>query len=87
MEVKIGNKKFALAKRERGWWSAAVEEAGPGTGLWIRDRWPGTARSPILERSGNPTASTASPASSITAAFPWSDSDWQAPASLERTHL
>ena len=31
MDVKIGNKKFPLGKKPRGYWSAAVEEAGPGT--------------------------------------------------------
>src|SRR5271156_5186659 len=31
MEVKVGDKRFALAQRERGWWSAEVQEAGPGT--------------------------------------------------------
>ena len=31
VEVKIGDQKFALAPRDRGWWSAGVESAGPGT--------------------------------------------------------
>ena len=31
LEVKIGKKKFALMRTSRGWWSAKVEEAGPGT--------------------------------------------------------
>ncbi len=28
LEVKIGDEKFALVKKERGWWSAEVAKAG-----------------------------------------------------------
>ena len=31
VEVKIGDQKFALGAKERGWWSAEVASAGPGT--------------------------------------------------------
>ena len=31
LEVKIGNEKFPLAKKERGWWSAEVAKAGFGS--------------------------------------------------------
>jgi 1,4-alpha-glucan branching enzyme len=31
IEVKIGDQRFAMASKERGWWSAEVATAGPGT--------------------------------------------------------
>src|SRR5271169_4806843 len=30
VEVKIGDEKFPLARKERGWWSGEVATAGPG---------------------------------------------------------
>src|ERR1700721_919928 len=78
MEVKIGNEKFAMAGKERGWWSAEVAPAGPGAdyGFVIdglepalpdpRSRWqPNGVHGE--SRVGGDTA------------FTWSDSGWQAP--------
>jgi maltooligosyltrehalose trehalohydrolase len=78
LEVKIEDQKFPLFKRERGWWSGAVEAAGPGTDyLFVingeepgvpdpRSRWqPNGVHGP--SRIFNP------------AAFAWSDAQWQAP--------
>ncbi len=45
VEVKIGNERFAMAGKERGWWSAEVSSCGAGHRLWIRDRWPGAGTS------------------------------------------
>ena len=78
MDVKIGNKKNAMEKRERGWWSATLEEAAPGTdyGFVIdglepllpdpRTQWQPNGvhgESRIVDHS----------------AFAWSDHIWQAP--------
>ncbi len=78
VEVKIGNAKFPLARKERGWWSGEVATAGPGTdyGLVLdglepplpdpRTRWQPNGvhgESRVVEDS----------------AFRWSDRGWQSP--------
>ena len=52
MEVKVGNKRFAMAQKARGWWSAEVEDGGAGHGLRVRHRRVGAATA----RSANAVA-------------------------------
>jgi maltooligosyltrehalose trehalohydrolase len=78
MEVKIGNKKFALEKKDRGWWSAAVEEAGPGTdyGFVIDGLEPAL---PDPRTQWQPGSVHGASRVIDHAAFAWSDQGWQAP--------
>jgi maltooligosyltrehalose trehalohydrolase len=78
MEVKIGNKKFPMVKEPRGYWSAAVQEAGPGTdyGFVIDGLEP-----PLPDPRSHWQPDSVHGASRLVdhAAFAWSDSEWQAP--------
>jgi maltooligosyltrehalose trehalohydrolase len=78
MEVKIGTKKFPMEKKSRGYWSAAIEEAAPGTdyGFVIDGLEP-----PLPDPRTQWQPYSVHGASRVVdhAAFPWSDSDWQAP--------
>jgi maltooligosyltrehalose trehalohydrolase len=78
MEVKIGNKKFLMEKKTRGYWSAAVKEAGPGTdyayvidGLEPALPDPRTQWQPYGVHGASRVVDHAG--------FAWSDSGWQAP--------
>ncbi len=78
MEVKIGNKKFPMKRKPRGYWSSAVEEAGPGTDYgFVID-----GLEPILpdpRSQWQPYGVHGQSRLVDHAAFAWSDSDWQAP--------
>jgi len=78
MDVKIGDQKFGMTRKERGWWSAEVMTAGPGTDYGFvmdgiepalpdpRTRWQPNGvhgESRVVDHS----------------AFVWSDAGWQAP--------
>jgi maltooligosyltrehalose trehalohydrolase len=78
MEVKVGNKKFALAKKQRGWWSAEVEEAGQGTdyGFVIDGLEPPL---PDPRTQWQPHGVHGESRVVDHAAFAWSDDLWQAP--------
>jgi maltooligosyltrehalose trehalohydrolase len=78
MEVKVGNKKFALAQKERGWWSAEVQEAGPRTdyGFVIDGLEPPL---PDPRTQWQPYGVHGESRVVDHAAFPWSDDLWQAP--------
>jgi maltooligosyltrehalose trehalohydrolase len=78
MEVKIGNKKFPMEKKSRGDWSAAVEEAGPGTdyGFVIDGLEPAL---PDPRTQWQPFSVHGASRLVDHAAFAWSDQDWQAP--------
>jgi len=77
MEVKIGNKKFPMEKKSRGYWSAAIEEAAPGTdyGFVIDGLEPA-----LPDPRGQWQPYSVHGASRLVdhAAFAWSDNDWQA---------
>ena len=78
MEVKVGNKKFALAQKERGWWSAAVEEAGPGTDYgFVIDGLEPPLPDPRTQWQPNGVHGESRVVDH--AAFSWSDDLWQAP--------
>ncbi len=78
MEVKIGNKKFPMEKKSRGYWSAAVMEAGPGTdyGFVIDSLEPPL---PDPRTQWQPDGVHGESRVVDHAAFAWSDSGWQAP--------
>jgi maltooligosyltrehalose trehalohydrolase len=78
MEVKIGNKKFSMQKKSRDYWSAAVEEAGPGTdyGFVIDGLEPAL---PDPRTQWQPYGVHGASRVVDHAAFTWSDSGWQAP--------
>jgi maltooligosyltrehalose trehalohydrolase len=78
MEVKIGNKKFPMQKKSRDYWSAAVEEAGPGTdyGFVIDGLEPAL---PDPRTQWQPYGVHGASRVVDHAAFTWSDSGWQAP--------
>jgi maltooligosyltrehalose trehalohydrolase len=78
LEVKIGNKKFPMEKKPRGYWSAAVEEAGPGTdyGFVIDGLEPAL---PDPRTQWQPDSVHGVSRVVHHAAFGWSDQAWQAP--------
>jgi maltooligosyltrehalose trehalohydrolase len=78
MEVKIGTKKFPMEKKSRGYWSAAIEEAGPGTdyGFVIDGLEPAL---PDPRTQWQPHGVHAESRLVDHSAFAWSDQDWQAP--------
>jgi maltooligosyltrehalose trehalohydrolase len=78
MEVKIGNKKFPMEKKSRHYWSAAIEEAGPGTdyGFVIDGLEPAL---PDPRTQWQPHGVHAESRLVGHSAFAWSDQDWQAP--------
>ena len=78
MEVKIGTKKFPMEKKSRGYWSAAIEEAGPGTdyGFVIDGLEPAL---PDPRTQWQPQGVHAESRLVDHSAFAWSDQDWQAP--------
>jgi maltooligosyltrehalose trehalohydrolase len=78
MEVKVGNEKFALSKKDRGWWSAEVATAGPGSdyGFVIDGLEPAV---PDPRTQWQPNGVHAESRVVDHAAFAWSDSGWQSP--------
>ncbi len=78
MEIKIGNKKIPMEKKTRGYWSAAVEEAGPGTdyGFVIDGLEPAL---PDPRTQWQPYDVHGESRVVDHTAFAWSDNDWQAP--------
>jgi maltooligosyltrehalose trehalohydrolase len=78
MEVKIGNKKFPMEKKSRDYWSAAIEEAGPGTdyGFVIDGLEPAL---PDPRTQWQPYSVHGASRLVDHNAFAWSDQDWQAP--------
>ena len=78
MEVKVGNKKFALAQKARGWWSAEVEEAGPNTDYgFVIDGLEPPLPDPRTQWQPNSVHGESRVVDH--AAFVWSDDLWQAP--------
>jgi maltooligosyltrehalose trehalohydrolase len=77
MEVKIGNKKFPMEKKSRGYWSAAIEEAAPGTdyGFVIDGLEPAL---PDPRSQWQPYSVHGASRVVDHSAFAWSDNDWQA---------
>ncbi len=78
MEVKIGNERFAMAGKGRGWWSAEVASAGPGTdyGFVIDGLEPAL---PDPRTRWQPNGVHGESRVIDDAAFAWSDGGWQAP--------
>ena len=78
MEVKIGNKKVPMEKESRGYWSVAVDEAGPGTdyGFVVDGLEPAL---PDPRTQWQPHGVHAESRLVDHSAFAWSDQDWQAP--------
>ena len=78
MEVKVGNEKFALAKKDHGWWSAEVATAGPGSdyGFVIDGLEPAV---PDPRTQWQPNGVHAESRVVDHAAFAWSDNGWQSP--------
>jgi maltooligosyltrehalose trehalohydrolase len=78
MEVKIGNEKFALETKDRGWWSAEVASAGPGSdyGFVIDGLEPPV---PDPRTQWQPNGVHAESRVVDHSAFSWSDGGWQAP--------
>ena len=78
VEVKIGDKKFPLGSKARGWWRGEVAEAGPGTDYgFVLD-----GAEPALPdpRSRWQPDGVHGPSRVIDdAAFAWTDVGWQAP--------
>jgi maltooligosyltrehalose trehalohydrolase len=78
MEVKFGNEKFAMAKTDRGWWSAEVAAAGPGSdyGFVIDGLEPPL---PDPRTQWQPNGVHAESRVVDHSSFFWSDGGWQAP--------
>src|ERR1700761_7387318 len=78
LEVKIGNEKFPLAKKERGWWSAEVAKAGFGSDYaFVID---GQEPVPDPRTQWQPNGVHGESRVVDHATFPWRDSGWQAAA-------
>jgi maltooligosyltrehalose trehalohydrolase len=78
IEVKVGKERFALAKKERGWWSGEVATAGHGTdyGFVIDGLEPAL---PDPRTQWQPNGVHGESRVVDHALFAWSDSGWQAP--------
>jgi maltooligosyltrehalose trehalohydrolase len=78
IEVKVGNKKFPLGKKPKGYWSAAVEDAEPGTdyGFVIDGMEPAL---PDPRSQWQPSSVHGESRVVDHTAFAWNDGDWQAP--------
>ena len=78
LDVSIGQDKFPLVKKDRGWWSAQVESAGPGTDYsFVID-----GEQPLLPdpRTRWQPYGVHGPSRVVDdSAFTWSDGSWQAP--------
>jgi maltooligosyltrehalose trehalohydrolase len=78
IEVKVGKERFALAKKERGWWSGEIATAGYGTdyGFVIDGLEPAL---PDPRTQWQPNGVHGESRVVEHALFAWSDSGWQAP--------
>jgi maltooligosyltrehalose trehalohydrolase len=78
IEVKVGKERFALAKKERGWWCGEVATAGHGTdyGFVIDGLEPAL---PDPRTQWQPNGVHGESRVVDHALFAWSDSGWQAP--------
>jgi maltooligosyltrehalose trehalohydrolase len=77
MEVKIGNQKFPMEKRSRGYWSAPIEGAGPGTDYaFVIDGLEPALPDPRTQWQPHGVHSESRLVDH--SAFAWSDQDWQA---------
>jgi maltooligosyltrehalose trehalohydrolase len=78
IEVKVGKERFALAKKERGWWSGEIATAGYGTdyGFVIDGLEPAL---PDPRTQWQPNGVHGESRVVDHALFAWSDSGWQAP--------
>ncbi len=83
MEVKIGEQRFPLTRRQRGWWSGSVAIAGPGTGyrFILNGEEPGLPdpRSPWQPDGVHEPSRIFEPAEFARNEV-WSDAEWKAPA-------
>jgi maltooligosyltrehalose trehalohydrolase len=78
LEVKIGDEKFALVKKERGWWSAEVAKAGFGADYaFVIDGQEPPIPDPRTQWQPNGVHGESRVVDHTT--FPWNDSGWQAP--------
>jgi maltooligosyltrehalose trehalohydrolase len=78
IEVKIGDEKFPMEKKSRGYWSAAVEQAGPGTDYgFVIDGLDPALPDPRSQRQ--PYGVHGESRVVDHTAFGWTDSNWQAP--------
>jgi maltooligosyltrehalose trehalohydrolase len=78
IEVQAGSKRFAMASKERGWWSAEVASAGPGVdyGFVINSLEPPL---PDPRARWQPNGVHGESRVVDDAVFPWSDGGWQSP--------
>jgi len=77
MEVKIGNQTFPMEKRSRGYWSAPIEGAGPGTDYaFVIDGLEPALPDPRTQWQPHGVHSESRLVDH--SAFAWSDQDWQA---------
>jgi maltooligosyltrehalose trehalohydrolase len=77
MEVKIGNQTFPMEKRSRGYWSAPIEGAGPGTDYaFVIDGLEPALPDPRTQWQPHSVHSESRLVDH--SAFAWSDQDWQA---------
>ena len=78
VEVKIGDAKFPLARKERGWWSGEVATAGPGTDYgFVLDGLEPPLPDPRTRWQPNGVHGESRVVDD--AAFRWSDRGWQSP--------
>jgi maltooligosyltrehalose trehalohydrolase len=78
LEVKIGDEKFGLVKKERGWWSAEVAKAGFGSDYgFVIDGQEPPIPDPRTQWQPNGVHGESRVVDHTT--FPWGDSGWQAP--------
>src|ERR1700761_2660508 len=77
VDVEVGSKKIALQPGQRGWWSARVEEAGPGSdyGFVIDGAEPAI---PDPRSEWQPHGVHGLSRVVDHSAFDWTDKDWQA---------
>ena len=78
VEVKVGDAKFPLARKERGWWSAEVATAGPGTDYgFVLDGLEPPLPDPRTRWQPNGVHGDSRVVDD--GAFHWSDRGWQSP--------
>lgn len=76
IEVKIGNEKYAMVSKQRGWWTVQVASAGPGTdyGFVIDGAEPAL---PDPRTRWQPASVHGASRILDDASFAWSDHNWQ----------
>jgi maltooligosyltrehalose trehalohydrolase len=78
VEVKIRDQKFAMAQRDRGWWAATIDDAGPGTDYgFVLDGEDATLPDPRTRWQPHGVHGLSRVVDD--AAFAWTDANWQAP--------